>query len=100
MMSCAPRMRARNSWALMSDSTAALAAVGAGEAQALRFYVSGEHHPENDTLLGFWLYLMSDSLLFACLFATSGDLGRNYAARPSGPELVVLPLVASNTSLL
>jgi len=84
----------------MSDSTAALAPVGAGEAQALRFYVSGEHHPENGTLLGFWLYLMSDSLVFASLFATYGVLGRNYAGGPSGAELFELPLVAINTSLL
>ena len=84
----------------MSNSTAALAPVGAGEAQALRFYVSGEHHPENGTLLGFWLYLMSDSLVFASLFATYGVLGRNYAGGPSGADLFELPLVAINTSLL
>ena len=84
----------------MSNSTAALGPVGAGEAQALRFYVSGEHHPENGTLLGFWLYLMSDSLVFASLFATYGVLGRNYAGGPSGTELFELPLVAINTSLL
>ena len=84
----------------MSNSTAALAPVGAGEAQALRFYVSGEHHPENGTLLGFWLYLMSDSLVFASLFATYGVLGRNYAGGPSGADLFALPLVAVNTSLL
>ena len=29
-----------------------------------RYYVA-DHHPENGTLLGFWLYLMSDCLLFA-----------------------------------
>ena len=84
----------------MSDSTVALAPISAGEAQALRFYVSGEYHPENGTLLGFWLYLMSDSLVFASLFATYGVLGHNYAGGPSGAELFQLPLVAINTSLL
>ena len=84
----------------MSNSTAALAPIGAGEGQALRFYVSGEHHPENGTLLGFWLYLMSDCLVFACLFASYGVLGRNYAGGPSGADLFSLPLVALNTSLL
>jgi len=64
-----------------------------------RFYVR-EHHPENSTLLGFWLYLMSDCLVFACLFATYAVLGRNYAAGPSGADLFDLPLVAVNTSLL
>jgi cytochrome o ubiquinol oxidase subunit 3 len=70
-------------------------------AEALRFYdIKGEHHPEQPTLLGFWLYLMSDTLLFACLFATYGVLGRSYAGGPSGAELFELPLIAVNTSLL
>lgn len=64
-----------------------------------RFFVR-EHHPENGTLLGFWLYLMSDCLIFACLFATYAVLGRNYAGGPTGAELFDLPLVAVNTSLL
>jgi cytochrome o ubiquinol oxidase subunit III len=64
-----------------------------------RFYVL-EDHPENGSLLGFWLYLMSDCLIFACLFAVYAVLGRNYAAGPSGADLFNLPLVALNTSLL
>ncbi len=84
----------------MSDSVAAAASLTAGGAQPLRFYDTGTHHPEQPTLLGFWLYLMSDSLIFACLFATYGVLGRNYAGGPSGAELFALPLVAANTSLL
>jgi len=66
----------------------------------VRFYLTEEHHPQNGTLLGFWLYLMSDCLVFACLFAVYGVLGRNYAAGPSGAELFELPLVALNTALL
>jgi cytochrome o ubiquinol oxidase subunit 3 len=69
-------------------------------AQANQFYLLKEHHSENGTLLGFWLYLMSDCLIFACLFACYGVLGRSYAAGPSGAELFDLPLVAINTSLL
>ncbi len=61
---------------------------------------SGSHHPENGTLLGFWLYLMSDCLIFACLFATYGVLGRSYAAGPTGADLFDLPLVAVNTAML
>lgn len=64
------------------------------------YYLTGEHHPENGTLLGFWLYLMSDCLVFACLFAMYGVLGRSYAGGPTGAELFDLPLVAVNTSLL
>jgi cytochrome o ubiquinol oxidase subunit 3 len=64
------------------------------------FYTREEHHPENGTLLGFWLYLMSDCLIFAVLFACYGVLGRNYAAGPSGKDLFDLSLVAVNTSML
>ncbi len=68
--------------------------------EPLRFHETEEHHPEQGTLLGFWLYLMSDCLIFACLFATYGVLGRSYAGGPTGAELFDLPLVAMNTSLL
>lgn len=82
----------------MSDLIAS--PVGATSADpSARFYVR-EHHPENGTMLGFWLYLMSDCLVFACLFATYAVLGRNYAGGPSGADLFDLPLVAVNTSLL
>ena len=65
------------------------------------FYEEEEHaHGDGGTLFGFWLYLMSDCLLFAVLFATYGVLGRNYAAGPSGADLFDLRLVAVNTSLL
>ena len=66
----------------------------------LRFWVPEEHHVENGTLLGFWLYLMSDCLVFAVLFAVYAVLGRSYAAGPSGADLFDLPLVAINTSML
>jgi cytochrome o ubiquinol oxidase subunit 3 len=71
----------------------------AGADPSARYYVN-EHHPENSTLLGFWLYLMSDCLIFACLFATYAVLGRNYAGGPTGAELFDLPLVAMNTAFL
>src|SRR5690606_35068496 len=64
------------------------------------FYLKDEHHPENSTMLGFWLYLMSDCLIFAVLFATHGVLGRNYAAGPSPADLFDLSLVAINTAML
>jgi cytochrome o ubiquinol oxidase subunit 3 len=65
-----------------------------------QFYLTEDHHPEGSTMLGFWLYLMSDCLIFAILFATYGVLGRNYAAGPSPHDLFELPLVAVNTSML
>ena len=70
------------------------------KASAQEFYLTEEHHVENGTMLGFWLYLMSDCLVFACLFAMYGVLGANYAAGPSPKDLFELPLVALNTSML
>ncbi|MBV8683881.1 MAG: cytochrome o ubiquinol oxidase subunit III [Caulobacteraceae bacterium] len=64
------------------------------------FYLTREHHPEDGTLLGFWIYLMSDCLIFACLFACYGVLGRNYAGGPTGAEIFELPTVATNTAIL
>lgn len=64
------------------------------------FLVRGEHHPQNGTMLGFWLYLMSDCLIFAVLFAMYGVVGHNYAAGPSPKDLFELELVAVNTAML
>ncbi|SHF66001.1 cytochrome o ubiquinol oxidase subunit 3 [Kaistia soli DSM 19436] len=69
---------------------------------APRFYLADEHEHEEggSTALGFWIYLMSDCLIFAILFATFGVLGGSYAAGPSPKDLFDLPLVALNTSML
>ena len=66
------------------------------------FYQLDEHDHEagGNTLLGFWIYLMSDCLIFAVLFATYGVLSGNYAGGPGPKELFDLPLVAVNTSML
>jgi cytochrome o ubiquinol oxidase subunit 3 len=64
------------------------------------FYMKEEHHPEGSTMLGFWMYIMSDCLIFAVLFATYAVVGRNYAAGPSPADLFELPLVAVNTTML
>lgn len=80
----------------MSELTASAPNGDAGR----QFYLTTEHHVKNGTMLGFWVYLMSDCLIFACLFAMYGVLGRNYAGGPTGAELFDLPLVAVNTSLL
>jgi cytochrome o ubiquinol oxidase subunit 3 len=66
------------------------------------FYLSAENepHPQNGTLLGFWLYLMSDCLIFAVLFATYGVLGANLAGGESPAKLFDLTTVAINTAML
>jgi cytochrome o ubiquinol oxidase subunit 3 len=70
--------------------------------ETVRFYLEDEHDhaPGGSTMLGFWIYLMSDCLIFAMLFAAYGVLGGNFAAGPSPKDLFDLPLVAVNTSML
>ncbi len=70
--------------------------------QPVRFHLDEEPHVEEgaSTLLGFWLYLMSDCLIFAMLFASFGVLGGAYAAGPSPRTLFELPVVAVNTGFL
>ncbi len=69
----------------------------------LKFYVAGEDghgHAEGGTMIGFWLYLMSDCLIFAALFACYAVYGHAYAAGPSPADLFELSTVALNTALL
>ncbi len=75
-------------------------AVPAAQSVKFEFLVREEEHVASGTLLGFWLYLMSDCLIFAALFATYGVLSQSYAGGPTGADLFDLPLVALNTSFL
>ena len=59
-----------------------------------------EHDSGNRTVLGFWIYLMSDCLIFASLFATFAVLAGSTAGGPTGRELFDLPYVAAETVLL
>jgi cytochrome o ubiquinol oxidase subunit III len=49
---------------------------------------------------GFWIYLMSDLILFATLFATFAVLGQNFANGPTGKELFDLPYLLGETLFL
>jgi cytochrome o ubiquinol oxidase subunit 3 len=55
---------------------------------------------ESPTGLGFWLYLMTDCLIFAILFTMVSVVGMNYAAGPTPFDLFELPLVLFNTFML
>ncbi len=59
-----------------------------------------EHEAGSSTMLGFWLYLMSDCLIFAMLFASYGVYSGSTAGGPDAKELFDLPLVALNTAML
>ncbi len=58
------------------------------------------HDDGTKTTLGFWIYLMSDCLIFSVLFATFGVLAGNTAGGPSGKDLFELPFVLGETMLL
>ena len=52
------------------------------------------------TVFGFWVYLMTDCILFATLFATYAVLRNNTYGGPSGHELFSLPFALSETLIL
>jgi cytochrome o ubiquinol oxidase subunit 3 len=61
---------------------------------------SEKHHASALQAFGFWLYLMSDLILFSGLFATYVVLAHNYAGGPTGKELFHLPDALLETMLL
>ncbi len=65
-------------------------------------YVEHEVHPDKmgTTAFGFWLYIMTDCILFASVFATFAVLRNNFAGGPSGHELFDLPYVLGETMFL
>ena len=71
-------------------------------AEAPMFYELDEHHHDagSSTMLGFWMYLMSDCLIFAMLFACYGVYSGSLAGGPGPHELFDLKLVAGNTAML
>lgn len=60
-----------------------------------------EHHDAGEnTIFGFWVYLMSDLLIFATLFVTFVVLAGGTNGGPAGKELFDLSFVAWETALL
>ena len=59
-----------------------------------------EEHHENNTVFGFWLYLMTDCLLFASFFATYAVLFMNTAGGVSGKDIFELNFVAVEPAAL
>src|SRR5258708_39422054 len=58
------------------------------------------NHHQDKTILGFWIYLMTDLIMFAALFATYAVLKGNTFGGPSGKELFSLPFVLGETLIL
>lgn len=63
---------------------------------------TAEHRRENDekTMFGFWVYIMTDCVLFASLFATFVVLRPNTFGGPSGHDIFNLPNVLAETLIL
>lgn len=55
---------------------------------------------EEKMLFGFWVYLMTDVVLFASLFATFAVLRMNTFGGPGGEELFSMPFVLAETFIL
>lgn len=58
------------------------------------------HEADSKTIFGFWVYLMTDCVLFASLFATYAVLHNNTFGGPSGRDLFSLPFVLIETLVL
>src|SRR5579864_5595890 len=59
------------------------------------------HHKADDRVLfGFWIYLMTDLVMFAALFATYAVLHGNTFGGPSGSKLFNLPFALTETLIL
>jgi cytochrome o ubiquinol oxidase subunit 3 len=58
------------------------------------------HQPDDKSLLGFWIYLMTDCVLFGSLFATYIVLHNNTFGGPSGNILFDMPPILVETLLL
>jgi cytochrome o ubiquinol oxidase subunit 3 len=61
---------------------------------------SDEQDRYEQRAFGFWLYLMSDAIIFALLFATYVVMAPNVAGGPAGRDLFSLPNAFAETLLL
>ncbi|MGV3346713.1 cytochrome o ubiquinol oxidase subunit III [Enterobacteriaceae bacterium LUAb1] len=69
--------------------------------QPLDVHGRHEHHDTGATkIFGFWIYLMSDCIIFATLFATYAVMVNATAGGPSGKDIFDLPFVLGETALL
>ncbi|XQW83581.1 cytochrome o ubiquinol oxidase subunit III [Thalassotalea piscium] len=68
---------------------------------AVSTHETHDHHDTSgDTIFGFWLYLMTDCLLFASFFATYAVLFMNTAGGVSGKDIFELDFVGIETAAL
>lgn len=61
---------------------------------------AAHHDADTKTTFGFWVYIMTDCVLFATLFATYAVLHNNTFGGPSASELFSMPFVLAETLIL
>lgn len=59
-----------------------------------------ESEADDRAMFGFWVYLMTDLLMFSVLFAVFAVLNTKTAGGPAGEEIFRLPLALTGTLLL
>lgn len=69
-------------------------------AQLVNEETSHEAEADERVLFGFWVYLMTDLLMFSVLFAVYAVLQGSTVGGPSGRELFSLPLALKETLIL
>lgn len=62
--------------------------------------ITNPTHHVDKTVFGFWVYLMTDLVMFAALFATYAVLRGNTFGGPGGEQLFSLPLALTETLIL
>jgi len=60
----------------------------------------GHHDLEALRMMGFWIFIITDCIIFGTLFATYAVLQNNTAGGPSGHELFEMPGVIAETFIL
>jgi len=60
----------------------------------------GHEHHEQLKVLGFWIFVVTDCVLFGTLFATYAVLMHNYAGGPTAKELFEMPGIIASTFIL
>ncbi len=63
-------------------------------------YPDIHHDVSSNTIFGFWVYLMTDCILFAALFATFAVLRNGTFGGPPGSALFDLPFALAETTVL
>lgn len=72
--------------------------------KSIKEHEAAHHHGELETnakiIFGFWIYIMSDCILFASIFATYAVLHNNTFGGPGPRELFSMPYVLTETFIL